>query len=355
MSKKLYFYFTFLLYNAFTITLCRSSLRKSYNTLPRITTEWQKNKHTKKNKVYELKESHLELYPLFETFDPLHFKKASLPTKGTINYRNSTCGVPAQDLNALLEKLITDIRDNKKALPDFDILKDRDFNWKKQAGLIVVKPKKYPFVFKVFMETPRSFLKPHNKGFEPHCFFVIGGGSTRHLVGFTRIKNAQSIKERLLKSDYWGKRVDVPRKWFWTPEDNNSIILTGYNIGNHAKITTVLPATYVIIADAIEKKREFNVFSYHDRRYAIDLSNYLLCRIDPHITNFMVEKSTGKVVIIDTEHFPTLVGFKERPRITSYTSWYLRLLTKYMQNRFLRTKKERLALQSNPQKPFSLP
>lgn len=357
MQKNLHFYFTFSSLFLFYTTISRSPLRKTNNALPIITTQWYSTAtSSKKNKIYTLQENHLELYPLFKTFDKNHFKNALLPTKGTIPYRNNAYKhVCAKELNTTLKNLMQAIQSGDKKLPGFTILKGRDFNWKKQAGLLVVKPEKYPFVFKIFMETPRSFIRPHNKGFEPHCFFVIGGGSTRHLVGFTRIKNAQSIKERLQESSYWNHKVDVPRKWFWVPDNNHQIQLTGYNIGNKEKVECILPATYIIIADAIEKEREFSLFSYEDRRYAIDLSNYLLCRIDPHITNFIVEKKTGKVVIIDTEHFPTLVGFKKRPRITSYTSWYLRLFTKYLQDRFIRTKKERQNLQKDPQVPFSLP
>ena len=40
-------------------------------------------------------------------------------------------------------------------------------------------------------------------------------------------------------------------------------------------------------------------------------AHYLENRVDAHVDNFMVEKSTGIIVLIDTEHFPTMVGLKE--------------------------------------------
>lgn len=331
----------------------RSPFRPKDSFVPVITTEWVPR--DKDEKIYFLRDSHLELNPLFYSFDKEHFEKNRLP-KGPITFRNKPeKSVDGKTLNALIEELYAEVQAGKKTFKNFKTLKKRDFTWRKQAGLLVVECTKYPFVVKLFMETPRSFLRPHNKGFEPHCFFIIGGGSTRHLVGFTRIKNAQSIKDRLVHSSYWNERVDVPRKWFWTPKNARWIRLDGYNIGGHTHITTEMPGIYAIIADKIDGEREFHLRSPEDRRTAIDLSNFFLCRIDPHINNFIVEKETGKIVIIDTEHFPTLVGFKKRPRMTSYTSWYLHLLTKYLKDRFGRTKKERRDLQRFPQPPFSAP
>ena len=331
----------------------RSPFRPIDPYVPVITTEWLPRKP--KEKIYLLRDSHLELSTLFYSFDQEHFEKNMLPS-GPLPYRNKAkLPITGKKLEKLIEGFFEEVRTKKKKFKDFTILKKRDFTWRKQAGLLVVKAKKYPFVVKLFMETPRSFMRPHNKGFEPHCFFIIGGGATRHLVGFTRIKNAQTIAKRLSHSTYWDQIVEAPRKWYWTPKDSRWIQLDGYNIGGHAHIQTKMPAVYAIIAQEVDGIREFSIGSRKDRRMAIDLSNFLLCRIDPHINNFIIEKDTNKVVIIDTEHFPTLVGFKTRPRINSYTSWYLRLFTKYIKDRFGRTKKERRDLQRFPRPPFSSP
>lgn len=331
----------------------RTPFRPRDPYIPTITTEWIPRRN--KEKIYLLRDSHLELSTLFYSFDQEHFEKNKLPT-GPLPYRNkSKLPITGAKLEKLISEFFDEVRAKKKKFKNFTILKKRDFNWRKQAGLLVVKAKKYPFVVKLFMETPRSFLRPHNKGFEPHCFFIIGGGATRHLVGFTRIKNVQSIGKRLSHSDYWKNIVEIPHKWFWTPQNYRWIQLDGYNIGGHEHIKTKMPAVYAIVAEEVDGVREFSLGSHKDRRMAIDLSNFLLCRIDPHINNFLVERNTNKVVIIDTEHFPTLVGFKARPRINSYTSWYLQLFTKYLKDRFGRTKKERRDLQRFPHPPFSLP
>ncbi len=328
----------------------RSALRKIDPTVPYITTQW-----TDDAKLYTFRDSHLELFPLFKLYDKEHIQNNLLPLTPIAYRNNPKKSVDTKVLSNLIENLLKEVLEGKTIYKDFIILKNRDLNTKKKAGLLIVKSKKYPFVVKLFMETPRSFIRPYNKGFEPACFFVIGGGSTRHLVGFTRIKNAKAIKKRLLKNYHWADRVDVPEKWFWLPKKQKTIQLTGYNIGGHKKITLQMPSIYAIVAQAIDEERTFEFFNSEDRHTAMDLSNFLLCRIDPHINNFMVEKETGKIIIIDTEHFPSLVGFKERPRITTYTSWYLHLVFKYLKDSFFRTKSERIALQTNPKPPFSLP
>ena len=333
-----------------SLTFPYSAIRKPDPLTPVITTQWKNG-----TKLYKLRDSHLEVTPLFHLYDEKHVQQNLLP-KTNIPFRNEPHkAIKGSELSEMIENLILEIKCGKKKYKDFTVLKDRDFNVKKQAGIIVVKCKKYPFVVKLFMETPRSFIRPYNKGFEPACFFIIGGGATRHLLGFTRIKNALHVKQRLQSNKHWAKRVDVPRKWFWLPKKNNILQLDGYNIGGHKHITREYPGTYAIVADAINFDKKFSLFNKDHKKTAIDLSNFLLCRIDPHLENFVFEKETGKILMIDTEHFPTMVGFKKRPKINSYGSWYLHLMTKFVKDRFFRTKKERHALQLNPTPPFSMP
>lgn len=328
----------------------RSSLRPHDRHTPLIITNWVGD-----SKKYFLRDSHLEIFPLFQTFDEKHMQDNLLPS-GNISFRGEPeKSISGEELSTMIEHLIGEVRRRKKKFRDFIRLKKRDFSRRKQAGLVVVKCKKYPFVVKLFMETPKSFVHPYEKGFEPACFFTIGGGACRHSVGFTRLKNLHSIRERIQHNPHWSKRIDLPRKWFWLPSRERRIELTGYNIGGHEKISINLPSVYAIVADEIKGERTFSIWNSDDRRTAIDLSNFLLCRIDPHITNFIVEKETGLIVIIDTEHFPSLVGLKSRPRITTYSSWYLRLVSKFVKDRFFRSKRERIRLQTHPTPPFSLP
>lgn len=341
--------FFFLIFFSFFLE-GRSPLRKQDPLCPVITTQWQTG-----GPLYRLRDSHLEVTPLFHLYDKQHQLEHLLPAENIPFRHNKNKSVSGAELSKLIEYLLEEIRHKKTKYRDFVVLKNRDFNTKKQAGALIVKSKKYPFVVKLFMETPRSFIRPYNKGFEPACQFVIGGGATRHFIGFTRIKNVRVIRKRIKHNKHWSKRVDIPRKWFWLPKNEQLITMTGYNIGGHKEITIDFPAVYAVVADEIEIERSFSIFKKEDRQTAIDLSNFLLCRIDPHIDNFIIEKETGKIVIIDTEHFPSLVGFKKRPRITHYTSWYLHLATKYLKNRFFRTKRDRHNLQLHPTPPFSMP
>lgn len=349
--QKIKFYLTFFFLILPTLFLgARSPLRKQDPLCPKITTRWVNS-----NKLYQLSDSHLEVNALFHLYDESHIKQNLLP-EGHISFRqDSNQSVSGSVISELIEGLLKEVQERKTTYKNFTVLKDRDFTTRKQAGLLVVKCNKYPFVVKLFMETPRSFIRPYNKGFEPSCFFIIGGGATRHFVGFTRIKNMQRVAKRLKNNPHWSKRVDVPRKWFWLPKQQKTMELTGYNIGGHDKISINVPGIYAIVADAIDIEREFSIFDKQDRRTAIDLSNFLLCRIDPHINNFVVEKKSNKIMIIDTEHFPSLVGFKRRPRITHYTSWYLHLVWKFIKDRFFRSKKDRHNLQTHPFPPFSMP
>ena len=80
----------------------------------------------------------------------------------------------------------------------------------------------------------------------------------------------------------------------------------------------------------------------------MELCNYLDLWIDPHIDNFMPEKGTDKIVIVDTEHFPSFVGLKEPVTFSGYLSWYTYLATKCLKSMFFRTKKERRQAQLIP-------
>lgn len=328
--------------------LCRSALRPRNSYTPLIITNWVGD--TRKS---YLRDSHLELYPLFGLYDEKHVKENLLPT-GPITFRNDPSkSISGKELSDMIEHFVGEVKRRKRKFRDFVTLKARDFCRRKQAGLIVAKCKKYPFVVKLFLETPQGFVRPYQKGLEAGCIFTIGGGSCRHLLGFTRIKNLKTIEKRIKKNAHWSKRIDVPRKWFWLPAREPKMEVTAYNLGGHKEIKQQLPSVYAIIADEIKAERTFTLLNSDDKRTAIDLSNFLLCSIDPHINNFMVEEGTGKIVIIDTEHFPSLVGLKKRPRITYYSSFYMELTTKFVKSRFFRNKKERIRLQTNPTTPFS--
>lgn len=302
-------------------------------------------------KTYKLSSRHLEKYPIFETFDKDFLMEQAIPGKISFDQGQS---VDSKILKDQIEVLLKEVRKKKKNYSHFTILVDHNFNRWQQCGLLIVKFNDYPLVLKLFMENPKSFVKPFDKGFEPTFFFYMGGGVNRHLSGFTRIKNLHVINERLAQSAYWSERVVTPRKWFWMPKKAEWMEITGKNIGPEKTIMTHIPAVYGIVADAIDCGESLSMYNKEHTRMSLDLCNYLDMWIDPHIPNFMFERTTGKIAIVDTEHFPTMVGLKEIPRFDNYTSYYMYLIDKCSKDMIFCTKKDLLALQEKSSRTIQL-
>lgn len=330
---------------------CRSPFRPKSSLEPSITAQW-----TEDEKSYTLVNSHLQEGPYFNLFDRKHFFAHLLPAQ-QINYRQSYDKmVQGTILSALIEKLLKEVRQKKTYYEDFIILKQRDFNTHDQTGLIIAKFKHYPFVVKLFIETPKSFVEPLSKGFETSGLFMLGGGVTRHLSGFTRIKNLEYLQRRILSNPYWKNRIAFPRKWFWLPEDAQWIEVIGKNMGPERERSINIPAIYALICDYIDVERMFSLKNANDRHTAMNLSNFLCQQIDPHINNYAVEKITHKIIPIDTEHFPTMVGYSEPPPCTSYLQWYSNLGLKMIKDTLARGKPHRRTLQAQrhwPMDPFT--
>lgn len=337
--KKLYFYIhmaIMLFYGAHSE--CRSVHRPSESWLPTISVSWADNP----SRTYTLRNAHLQEATYFHLFDSNFFYSHLLTDATAIAYRNQPeTTISGTILNKQIELLLQEIKQKKKSYTHFTVLQDTDFNRRKGCGLLVLKFNEYPFVFKLFIETPKSFTNPLCKGFEPVFLFYLGGGVNRHLSGFTRIKNAEFIKERLRTDDYWNAHADVPRKWYWLPSSPRFFAITGHNMSGKDTIKTELPSTYGIIADAIEAERRLSISSAQDRANALELCNYLDLYADPNISNFMIEKNSGKLVIVDTEHFPTIGGFKKKEVINTYFNYFTSLISKCGKAMFFSTKKER--------------
>lgn len=299
------------------------------------------------HKKYALSSMHLEKYPIFETFDKDFLMSQTLPAR-SVTLRGGVGVADTKVLQDKIERLLKEVRKQKKNYTDFTVLVDHNFNHKQQCGLLIVKFKDYPFVLKLFMETPKSFVEPFQKGFEPTFFFYMGGGVNRHLCGFTRIKNLHVINERLAQSTYWSERVVTPRKWFWIPKKPEWLEISGKNIGPEKNIITQIPAIYGIVADAIDCGEKLSIHNREHTELSLSLCNYLDLWIDPHIPNFMFERNTGKIAIVDTEHFPTMVGLKETPQFSNYTEYYSYLINKCGKDMIFCTKKDLLALQEAP-------
>ncbi len=319
----------------------RSIHRSEHNTLPQLTVSLSDDP----KRQISLRNSHLEQYPLFELFNKEYFDRHMLPT-GPIAYRHDAQKVIMGDsIRAHLEILLKEIKAKKKSFSHFTLLTNKNFNRHKRVGMLILQHKHSPFIVKLSIETPDSFIDPFCKGMDNVWFFPMGGGINRHLAGFTRVKNQENVKKKLADSPYWSSMIDVPRKWYWLPEKSPWLTLKGENIGTHKEQSTQIPATYAIIADAIDAQRELELNNIQDTNLALDLCNYLEHAIDAHINNFVVEKKTGKIVIIDTEHFPSVIGIKEKVHVDSYLDWYTFMIKKCGNDWFFRTKKERLAAQ----------
>lgn len=341
IAKKVLIILTLQIIAIASIKSKRSIYRPEDPLMPEIITKWSDD-----CQEYHLKNSHLEEHALFTKFDHDYFMEHLLP-KEFIYYRNNQDkSVLGSELDKLIEHLLTELNEHKTKFKHFKVLKNQDFNHKTISGLLIVKFKKYPFVLKLFIETPETFVKPFSKGWQPCCFFLMGGGINRYLSGFTRIKNLEAIKNQISNHPEWSDKLDVPRKWFWIPAQNRWFELHSKNIGKEDRCLK-LPSIYGIIADAINTRKNFSLLNKENRKLALELSFFLGSRIDPHIDNFMLEIETGKLIIVDTEHFPTMVGLKKPIYFRNYTSWYTQLSWKFFKDKFCRYKKLRRENQYN--------
>lgn len=320
------------------------SIHRPYDkTVPHIRAAWEDS-----DECWSLKESHLEEV-IFSRFDEQFFYDHLWPQEGEIVSRHGDQVVPVEVINDMLERFIdeiTDCRLSKDYFDDFIILKKSDYNWQKASGLIIVKFKDYPFVAKIFCKTPETFVSPYDEGFVPACCFIVGGGVNRHLTGFTRIKNLENIRAMIDADPHWSTIIDTPRKWYWLPKEVRWFTVESDNIGSDYAFMR-LPSIYVIIADAIESDGCLKLWKKSNRTIALEISNFLDSCLDPHIDNFVVEKGTNKVVIIDTEHFPSMVGLKKPYHFHTYFSYYFNLTWKYMRDKFCRSKRDRIKAQKS--------
>ena len=332
-------------------TQARSVFRPQDPYKPKLSVAWE-NKHQQ----CTLESYYLQEYPLFGIFDQEHFFNNYLPV-GPIHFRNDeNKSVDGTTISLLIDDLLEEINQKKKLhkfkrakeFKHFSILRKRNFNRKKKNGFMILKCKDYPFVVKLSIETPESFTQPFTKGFDPLFFFFMAGGTNRHLSGFTRIKNADYVRNCIAQAPNLNVEFDIPRKWFYIPKNCPWLELKGKNIGKNKHLSTSIPGTYCIIADAIEFDHKFTLTCKNDREISMKLCNLVNFYIDPHIDNFMVEKETNKVVIIDTEHFPTITGLGQVDTVyTNQFHWYVDLAFKCIDDLFLRDKSKRKDIAMN--------
>lgn len=334
--------YTLLLVTFAKTLLANRSIYHPKTPVQQIAVTWADSTSEKPEPTYTLTSSFLEEWAIFRRFDINFHLKHQLPN--VISYRNEPEKTVAKEiLDSLIEKFLKELLTHKKStdtFTDFKVLKDDDFNYRRGCGIIIAKFKKYPFVLKLFRETPETFVTPYSKGFVPIWIYILGGGINRFLSGFTRIPNLRAINEKVAADSRWSQIVSTPRKFFWLPTQVRWFTVTGKNFGPET-LTAKFPSVYGIVCDEIIAERTLQITKKEDRILGLDLGRFIGDLVDPHICNFIIEKGTGKIALIDTENFASTTGSKERVEFNSYTAYYLKLSNNCIKRALFRSKAAR--------------
>lgn len=333
-----------------SLTAHRSIYRPHGEEVPHLSAQWVEPGEDGDQHTYHLYHDNLEKNAVFDQFDQEYLTQHTLPDTCVVA-RDGVTKIPGIIIKVHLDELTHEILNTnvqKREYTNWKTLKNCNFNSITHAGIIIVKHKQYPIVAKLFMETPSTFVSPFSKGFEPSFFFLMGGGASRFLSGFNRIKNAEIVTKIIQDSQEWNGKIIIPKKWFWTPLDAPWFEVRGDYLAPQ-QLVTRFPSIYAVVCQAIQGDGTFSITVQSERRTAIKLFHLFKNRIDPHIDNFMYEKGTGLIAIVDTEFFPYIVGFR-RPlgpeEVKSYAGWYKGLAIKCMRDGFFRSKQERTLLRN---------
>lgn len=313
------------------ITYSRSIHRPIDPDMPQITAYWNNQ-----SPRYTIKDRRIQKYPIFEITPELSYPYM-LPDGPITFSTHTTRKVMGSALKRDLEHLLTEIKADHASFTHFYLLK-------RQGGYYILRYKHYPFVVKLSIEQPKTFVDPFCRGFIPMWFFFMAGGSNRHMTGLTRIPNLYKINKILAHTE-WCDLVKTPRKWFWLPRECTFFHITGKNIGPQKEtLTTSLPSIYAVIADAIDTTQYIPLANKQKNGMIIKLCNNLNLMVDPHENNFIFQWNpiTKKlaIVIIDTEDFPTMVGIRENKQFTGHADFYVSLTRKCARDIFLWSKNE---------------
>ncbi|MBV8661028.1 MAG: hypothetical protein JO129_02700 [Candidatus Dependentiae bacterium] len=326
----------------------RSIHREPNPTIPYVTVTasnkdyaqmWLKS--NKLPKINQLRSPFWRIKTLKKPFENSNFEKHMLPS-GDLKYRRGDNSINTDILKEKNEFVLQEILNGKKNFTDFTVLKDSDFNYSNLSGLIILKYKNFPFVLKLFIEHPHTFVDPFNKGFFASGLFILNG-NLRHLSGFTRIHNLEYARKLLSRDPEYRYYLDFPRKWYWLPQAEPYLTIDWYDPYYNYHETIKLPGIYGIVCDFIETDKKIQQQEIHTlRQISIDVGTYLHNIIDSYVDNFVPEKNSNKIVIIDTEHFPTMVGLDKSMNANGYVQWWIELAGKYIKTAFLRSKQKRI-------------
>ena len=325
-------------------TIARTPFRKKDKDEPQISIGWKGFKKGISRRNWAYKKS------IFTVFNHDYFYNHLLPKDHIESTQDPHALMDCKHINKLIENLLKEIKKQKREYTDFDILKDKNFNHNERCGLLIVKFKNYPLVLKLFMETPKTFIDSYCKGFE-NQFFLYMSGMTRHGAGLTRIRNLELVKQQIDNHPRWKNKIITPRKWHWIPKKPRWMEIKGYNIGGEKEVSTLMPSIYAVIADVLDTKEDAPLLSFQKRsELVMELCMDLQLFVDPHGDNFIVKYNEATkdyhISIVDTEHFPSLVGLKEQPFFSNHLEYYVFLGAKYFQDAFLQTKFDRKEAQN---------
>lgn len=332
------------LFTFYLVTVARSPFRKRDKDEPQISIGWKGFKKGISRRNWAYKKS------IFTVFNHDYFYNHLLPHDSIQDIQNPDKSIDCTILNKLIDNLLKEVKKQKREYTDFEILKDKNFNHHERCGLLIVKFKHYPFVLKLFMETPKTFIDSYCKGFE-NQFFLYMSGMTRHGAGLTRIRNLELVKQQIDEHPRWQNKIITPRKWHWIPKKPRWMEIKGYNIGGEKEVSTLMPSIYAVVADVLDTTEDAPLLSLQKRsELVMELCMDLQLFVDPHGDNFIVkyneESKDYHISIVDTEHFPSLVGLKEQPFFNNHLEYYVFLGAKYFQDAFLQTKCDRIAAQN---------
>lgn len=334
-----------------TLSAHRSIHRPPDPHIPEIITFWtdEKTGTTIPSHHFILRSYYLTEWSVFGRYNQELLEQNQLPEHISYHYEPAQ-SVPQHILTELIEDLIQELLQatkKRESFKNFTILKDRNFSYSMHAGLIIVKFKQYPFVVKLFIEDPKSFTRPNARGLEEEIFFLMG--CRRYTAGFTRIPNLLSIREKTAADPYWAERLVLPRKWYWTPKNGRTFTVIGTNMGSTGEQQEKeFPSIYAIICDEIQLEHQLHTYHKRDRAIVKEIVQFLGNRIDPHVYNFFIEKGTGKIAIIDTEHLASLVGLEKPIEFHNNTQWYCSLTEVCLRKALFRTKKHHRRVQKQP-------
>jgi hypothetical protein len=329
----------------FLLSLCtgvlearRSVFRKPDAQMPIIRATLQNNPIVQ----YTRSDWYLQFQPIFHEE---HFFSHLLP-EYAIPLSSETNSIAfGWQLSELLQKFYLEILEGKKEFTDFIVLQKKNFNRKKCCGLIVVKFKEYPFVAKLFIETPRTLLNPYCKGFENIVFDKMGRGMSRHIAGFTRIPNLERAKAIIASNPKWRDVVVFPRKWYWFPTGASWITLSGKNICTIGdEFSCTIPGAYAIVADEVTRAQELIISAADRRALIMRFCNDMGQIIDPHLENYVLKEKNGatQLYVMDTEDFLLLLGLPEALEFANHAEWLFHLAGKALSDLYFYSKKDHL-------------